>query len=199
MRKLLIAAVVAIAATTGWAVPGNAAPPDDAVVRTANGAVRGVVGDDYRLFQGIPFAKPPVGELRWRSPQRPDSWAGVRDATQQGNRCAQLPPGGSEDCLYLNVTTPRTKGHKPVVVWLHGGGLSFGSANDFDARRFTRLGDVVVVSPNYRLSVFGFLGHRGLPGSGGFGLEDQQAALRWVRQNIASFGGDPRRVTIMGE
>lgn len=202
MRRLLTNAAVAIMATIGWASPGTATThltTDDAVARTDSGKVRGVVADDYRLFQGIPFAKPPVGELRWRSPRRPDRWPGVRDATKQGNRCAQLPPGGSEDCLYLNVTTPRTKGLKPVVVWLHGGGLSFGSANDFDARRFATLGDVVVVSPNYRLSVFGFFGHRGLPGSGGFGLEDQQAALTWVKRNIASFGGDPRRVTLMGE
>jgi para-nitrobenzyl esterase len=216
MRKLLVAAAVAIAVTMGCAGPGPAESHDEAVVQTDSGAVRGVVADDHRLIQGIPFAKPPVGELRWRSPQEPDEWTDVRDATKPGNRCAQLPPAGSEaggseasgpaaqagseDCLYLNVTTPRTTQHglKPVIVWLHGGGLSIGSANDDDARRLASGGDVVVVSPEYRLSVFGFFGHQGLESSGGFGLEDQQAALRWVERNAAAFGGDPERVTLMG-
>jgi para-nitrobenzyl esterase len=199
MRKLLVGVAVGIA-TMGLMSTGNAMSHDDAVVRTDSGAVRGLVADDDRLFLGIPFARPPVGELRWRSPQPPDSWPGVRNATTPGNRCAQLRSEGSEDCLYLNVTTPRRMGHrlKPVILWLHGGGLSFSSANDYDARRLARGGDVVVVSPNFRLSVFGFFGHRGLGGSGGFGLEDQQAALRWVKRNVAAFGGDPGRVTLMG-
>jgi para-nitrobenzyl esterase len=205
MRKLLAGVAVAIAAAAGWAVPADAETSDGSVVRTDAGAVRGVVGDDHRLFQGVPYAKPPVDELRWRSPQRPERWTGVRDATKPATRCAQIPPGGqldgAEDCLYLNVTTPRSNGHrlKPVIVWIHGGGLFFGSANDYDARRLVKGADVVVVSPNYRMNVFGFLGHRALADSGGFGLEDQQAALRWVRRNAAAFGGDPRRVTIMGE
>jgi para-nitrobenzyl esterase len=230
MHKLLVGVAVAMVAmgcagpwatpSPPWigqdALPDNAESKDDAVVQLDSGAVRGVVADDYRLFQGIPFARPPVGELRWQSPREPDKWAGVRDATKSGSPCAQLPPGGaepggaeasgpaaqggSEDCLYLNVTTPRTTQHglKPVIVWLHGGGLSTGSANDDDARRLARSGDVVVVSPEYRLSVFGFFGHPGLDGSGGFGLEDQQAALRWVKRNAAAFGGDPERVTLMG-
>jgi para-nitrobenzyl esterase len=230
MRKLLVGvavAMVAMGCSSPSAAPsppsiGPGAPPDngkmhdDAVVQTDSGAVRGLVAEDHRLFQGIPFAKPPVGELRWQPPQEPDRWTDVRDATKQSSPCAQLPPGGaepggaetsgpaaqagSEDCLYLKVTTPRSTQHglKPVIVWLHGGGLSIGSANDDDARRLAHNGDVVVVSPEYRLSVFGFFGHPGLDGSGGFGLEDQQAALRWVQRNAAAFGGDPERVTLMG-
>lgn len=224
MQKLLVGVAVAIVAM-GCASPRTApsppwidqnAPPGDAVVQIDSGAVRGLVTEDHRLFRGIPFAKPPVGELRWQSPQEPDGWTDVRDATRHAGPCAQLPPGGaepggaadsgpaaqsgSEDCLYLNVTTPRAtqQGLKPVIVWLHGGGLSIGSANDDDARRLAGGGDVVVVSPEYRLSVFGFFGHPGLDGSGGFGLEDQQAALRWVKRNVAAFGGDPQRVTLMG-
>ncbi len=194
-----------IMAAMGWAGVGYAEPRSAAVVRTDSGAVRGIVADDHRLFRGIPYAQPPVGQLRWQSPQRPDRWSGVRDASQPADRCFQLSPGslvaqGSEDCLHLNVTTPGTRRHglKPVIVWLHGGGLSFGSANDDDAHRLARDGDVVVVSPSYRLSVLGFFGHRRLSDSGGFGLQDQQAALRWVQRNAVAFGGDPRRVTLMG-
>ncbi len=180
-------------------------------VRTDAGWVRGAEAGGQRLFQGIPYAAPPVGELRWRSPGAVTPWQGVRDATAPGSRCAQraddwgLPASEAEDCLYLNVTAPsrpaRSGGNrlKPVVVWLHGGGLTRGAGSDYDARRLAGRGDVVVVTVNYRLGIFGFFGHPGLENSGSFGIEDQQAALRWVRRNAAAFGGDPRNVTLAGE
>jgi para-nitrobenzyl esterase len=167
------------------------------------------VTDEYRTFQAIPYAAPPVGELRWQAPQPPQPWSAPRDATKPGNRCAQSafpqfdsPDSVAEDCLYLNVTTPRLARHdrpKPVMVWLHGGGFVGGAGSDYDARRLTVGGDVMVVTVNYRLGMLGFFGHPGLDDSGSFGLQDQQAALRWVRRNAAAFGGDPSNVTLFGE
>jgi len=176
----------------------------NAVVRTDAGPVRGTLAPDHRTFQGIPFAAPPVGALRWRSPQPPRPWSQPRDATKPASMCAQSgggPVSTNEDCLYLNVTTPRFAGARlrPVMVWVHGGGNSLGSAGEFDARRLAVGGDAVVVTTNYRLGVFGFFGHPALADSGGYGLEDQQAALRWVRRNAAAFGGDPGNVTLFGE
>ncbi|MGS2640818.1 carboxylesterase/lipase family protein [Streptosporangium sp. G12] len=182
----------------------------DMTVRTDAGWVKGVRAGGQRLFQGIPYAAPPVGELRWRSPQAVAPWRGVRDAGAPGSRCAQvadkwgLPGSEAEDCLYLDVTAPapaRSVGNRPrpVMVWLHGGGLMRGAGSDYDARRLAERGDVVVVKVNYRLGIFGFFGHPGLEDSGAFGIEDQQAALRWVRRNAAAFGGDPRNVTLFGE
>lgn len=177
-------------------------------VRTDAGWVRGVEAGEHRLFQGIPYAAPPVGELRWRSPRAVAPWQGVRDAVAPGSRCAQtadiwgLPGSEAEDCLYLNVTAPARGGGdrpRPVMVWLHGGGLTKGAGSDYDARRLAARGDVVVVTVNYRLGIFGFFGYPGLENSGAFGIEDQQAALRWVRRNAAAFGGDPRNVTLFGE
>lgn len=208
MVAALIAALAAMSVAV-VAAPAQAATGDDgSVVRTDAGPVRGTVHDGYRKFQGIPFAAPPVDELRWQSPRPPLRWSEPRDATVPGNRCAQTAsagtPADTEDCLYLNVTTPRTAGHgrpKPVMVWLHGGGNSFGAGSDFDAHRLAVGGDVVVVTTNYRLGVFSAFAHPTLASEvgGGFGLEDQQAALRWVQRNAAAFGGDPRRVTLFGE
>jgi para-nitrobenzyl esterase len=205
MRAVLAVTVVGVVAGS----PGTAADgthSGGAIVRTDSGPVRGAVTPEYRTFQGIPFAAAPVGELRWRSPQPPQRWSHIRDATRPGNRCAQGAGAGTpsvhEDCLYLYVTTPRSTGHgrlRPVMVWLHGGGSSYGTASEFGAHRLAVGGDVVVVTTNYRLGVFGFFGHRTLADSGGFGLEDQQAALRWVRHNAAAFGGDPGNVTLFGE
>jgi para-nitrobenzyl esterase len=201
MRKKLVALLVAglFAATAG-----TASAEDNAVAWTDSGPVRGSVSEGYRTFQAIPYAAPPVAELRWRSPQPPRRWSQPRDATKPSGACAQTNGGGSyatnEDCLYLNVTTPARRGErKPVMVWLHGGGNSYLSADGFDAHRLAVGADVVVVTTNFRLGVFGFLGHPGLPDSGAYGLEDQQAALRWVRRNAASFGGDPSNVTLFGE
>ncbi|MCI0749266.1 MAG: carboxylesterase family protein [Nevskiales bacterium] len=168
---------------------------------------------DVRIYKGVPFAAPPVGERRWKPPQPVKPWTGVRNATEYGPGCMQKglgtfpgPEKTSEDCLYLNVWTPaRKSGDKlPVMVWIFGGGLIFGAGSLYDAEALARQG-VVVVTLNYRLGVFGFLAHPQLSResphgvSGNYGLLDQIAALEWVQRNIASFGGDPGRVTIFGE
>jgi para-nitrobenzyl esterase len=187
-------------------------------VRTTAGVVAGTAEPDGRglAFRGIPFAAPPVGDRRWREPQPVAPWPGVRQATAFGPRCEQGPiyddmvfrDQPSEDCLYLNVWTPaRSPAEKrPVMVWIHGGGFQAGSASEprQDGARLAGKG-VVVVSFNYRLGVFGFFAHPSLTkesgrgASGNYGLLDQVAALRWVRDNVAAFGGDPGNVTIFGE
>ncbi len=205
-RALTVALVCSVAAA---ACPPEAKTADaGAIVRTDSGPVNGTATDEYRAFQGIPYAAPPVGELRWQAPQPPKRWSAPRDATEPGSRCPQLataefgyPGSVDEDCLYLDVITPRSARSdrlKPVMVWVHGGGLIAGAGSDYDARRLAVGGDVVVVTVNYRLGLLGFLGHPGLENSGNFGLQDQQAALRWVRRNAAAFGGDPDNVTLRG-
>jgi para-nitrobenzyl esterase len=188
-----------------------------AQVETATGLVKGstVADGRIRVFKGIPFAAPPVGELRWQAPRPAAPWQGSRDATEWGSRCLQgniFPDISftnlSEDCLNLNIWTPaRTADERlPVMVWIHGGGFQAGSGAEprHDGEAFARKG-VVLVSINYRLGVFGFLSHpeltkeSGRNASGNYGLLDQIAALRWVQANIAAFGGDPRNVTIFGE
>ena len=167
------------------------------------------------VFDGIPYAAPPVGEQRWRPPRPVAAWSGVRPANRLGNNCVQHRPygdidaqvaGTSEDCLYLNVWTQSTEGRRPVMVWIHGGGFfaGFGGEERHNGGLLTRKG-AVVVTLNYRLGAFGFLAHPGLAAespehsSGNYGLLDQIAALKWVQRNIARFGGDPTRVTIFGE
>ncbi len=191
--------------------PAPGAPAGDpAVVQTDAGAVRGTVTDRYRFFGGIPYAAAPVGDLRWRAPEPPRSWPQVRDATIPGPRCIQNPAGdpeggrnSDEDCLTLNVWTPPPDGVlRPVLVWIHGGGFVNCGGAMFNSEWFVERGDIVVVTINYRLGTLGFLAHPelGPPGAvGNYGFLDQQAALRWVRANIAGFGGDPDRVTIAGE
>ncbi|MET0237052.1 MAG: carboxylesterase family protein [Kibdelosporangium sp.] len=191
------------------ASPANATPAS--LVHTDRGPVRGAATDDVRSFQGIPFAAPPVGALRWRPPQPPARWRTPLDATQPRGFCAQLPgfgPGESanEDCLYLNVTTPKRSSRPlPVMVWFHGGGFTAGAASQYDPVKLVTRGDVIVVTVAYRLGALGFLATPGLtaetPGvqSGNYGLQDQQAALRWVQRNAAFFGGNPGNVTIFGE
>jgi para-nitrobenzyl esterase len=201
LKSRWIVPLVAAGLLAGSAV-AVAAP--ELVVQTGYGAVQGESSGSTRVFNGIPYAAPPTGEGRWRDPRPPASWSGVRSAVEPGPACAQLPgelPGGStdEDCLYLNVTAPSGGARKPVVVWVHGGGYYMGAGSNYDARRFAERGDVVVVTVNYRLGLFGFFGMPGLAGSGTFGLRDQQAALRWVRSNIAAFGGDPHNVTLAGQ
>ncbi|WP_329329414.1 carboxylesterase/lipase family protein [Streptomyces mirabilis] len=211
MHRVLTA--LGYALTAVLATAGSAAPPTQpatataTTVRTDDGLVRGAAHDGYRTFEGIPYAAPPVGRLRWASPHHPVPWPGVWDATRPASACPQSAgevPGGStdEDCLHLNVTTPDDAGParpRPVIVWLHGGGFTTGAGSSYDAHRMATRGDVVVVTVNYRLGALGFFAHSGLPGSGTFGLADQQAALRWVRAEIGAFGGDARNLTLAGE
>jgi para-nitrobenzyl esterase len=182
---------------------------DPTLVATQNGNVRGVADGDSVAFRGIPYAAPPVGDLRWKAPQNPANWSGERGASQFGNRCTQVesPFGAastSEDCLYLNVTTPGTDGSYPVMVWIHGGAFIAGSGSEagYDPARLVQE-DVVLVTLNYRLGALGFLPHPALTAeageSGNYGIMDQQKALQWVRDNIAGFGGNPNNVTIFGE
>ncbi|HUQ57625.1 carboxylesterase/lipase family protein [Lentzea sp.] len=205
MSRILTAATAAVMALAFIPVPAAQAE-SGGIVQTDAGAVRGTVTGTGRVFAGIPFAAPPVGENRWRDPRPVTPWQGVRDATAPGPDCAQTPQLGqpsseNEDCLYLNVTTPAGKAHqpRPVMVWIHGGGFTSGAARLYDAQHLAAAGDAVVVTINYRLGVFGFFGYPGLPGSGTFGLADQQAALKWVRRNARAFGGDTRNVTVFGE
>ncbi|MCX0272888.1 carboxylesterase family protein [Nocardia zapadnayensis] len=169
------------------------------------GALRGTETDDVVRFRGIPYAAAPVGQHRWQPPRPPEPWAGIRDATASGPICLQpaapeMPHeiDQSEDCLTLDVITPAGGGpDRPVLVWIPGGGFITGAGSIYDPARLVRTGDIVVVTINYRLGVFGFYAHPGLDGSN-FGLQDQVAALAWVRDNIARFGGDPDRVTLAG-
>jgi para-nitrobenzyl esterase len=188
------------------------------VITIDSGKLKGVRDSGVEYFKGIPFAQPPVGELRWRPPQPQAAWQGVRDATVMQHDCMQMPapseaaPGGtttpSEDCLYLNVWTPAGNrgAHLPVMVWIYGGGFLNGGASPavYDGSAFAKRG-VVIVTFNYRLGRFGFFAHPALTAEqdggplGNYGYMDQIAALKWVKRNIAAFGGDPARVTIFGE
>lgn len=176
-------------------------------VNTDKGTVEGrSTADNVDQFLGIPYAAPPVGALRWAPPQPSQAWSGVRPAMSYGKRCAQPANGNgpridNEDCLYLNVYAPAqlASGKKlPVLFMIHGGGFTTGAGDQHDGSLIVRTDNIIVVSINYRLGPFGFLS---LPGQKNinFGLLDQEAALRWVQRNIASFGGDPARVTIDGE
>jgi para-nitrobenzyl esterase len=178
------------------------------IAQTAYGKVRGAeAADGIVAWKGIPYARPPVGDLRLRPPQPPPAWAGTRDATACGGRAlqpdsplAEPGPPFSEDCLYVNVTAPAGASGVPVLVWLHGGGYESGSGTQMagDGAAFARGHGLVVVTLNYRLGALGFLDVPGEGPTGSLGLHDQVAALRWVRENIAGFGGDPARVTVYG-
>ncbi|BAW04747.1 carboxylesterase/lipase family protein [Nocardia seriolae] len=189
----------------------ESAAPD--IVTIDSGGLHGVLAQDYRVFNGIPYAAPPVGELRWRPPQAVAPWPGIREARDTASNCPQTTGLGGlrstdEDCLYLNVWTPRTlpaDGRAlPVMVWIHGGSLQVGSGSTYGAAPLVAQpdGDAIVVTINYRLGALGFLAASALDegaGAGDYGLMDQQAALRWVQRNIPAFGGDPNRVTVAGE
>ncbi|GAA3439134.1 carboxylesterase/lipase family protein [Kutzneria kofuensis] len=202
MPKLL-----ALSVLTALLTGATPCPADPALVTTTDGPVHGTVGADYRSFQGIPYAAPPVGALRWRPPAPVQPWTQPRDATKPGNACPQAPgePRTDEDCLYLDVTTPRhDTGRLPVMVWIHGGSFIAGAGTDIDARSFADKAHAIVVTINYRLGVLGFLAHPALDAesgdqSGDYGIQDQQAALRWVKANAAAFGGDPGNVTLFGQ
>jgi len=184
---------------------------DGAVVRTSTGLVRGVTAADHRLFAGIPYAAPPVGPLRWQPPAAVQPWSGLRDATRRGPRCIQdtgddFDPGhpASEDCLTLNVWTPPRSKDGPTRdgVDPRREFQSIAVPTSMTRDGLTSRGDIVVVTFDYRLGALGFLAHPALGPAGqvgNYGLADQQAALRWVRDNIANFGGDPGKVTVAGE
>jgi para-nitrobenzyl esterase len=200
-----------LAVSGGAAVGAASASGPGPTVVSSDGAVRGVGVPDGYAFRGLPYAAPPTGNLRWLAPQPPASWSGIRDATQYAPSCPQKPslfepPGPqSENCLYLNVSTPtlRRDAERPVLVWIHGGGFTQDGALNYDATKLAAHG-IVVVTINYRLGALGFLAHPALASrpdgaSGNYGLMDQQAALRWVKHNIARFGGDRHNVTIAGQ
>jgi para-nitrobenzyl esterase len=213
MRIHVLLALAALSPLTALAQP--AAPR----AQTTNGAVQGItLPDGIRAFRGIPFAAPPVRELRWKPPQPAAKWTGVRPADRFASQCMQARVFGdmmfrnagiSEDCLYLNVWTPANaapNANLPVLVYYYGGGFVAGDGSEprYDGTSMAKRG-IVVVTMSYRLGVFGFFSHPELTAespnhaSGNYALMDQTAALRWVRDNIAAFGGDPRQVTIAGE
>jgi para-nitrobenzyl esterase len=205
--SLLVAGLIALLIGTGTLGAQISNAP--VIVTTTLGAVKGMAAASVGRFLGIPYAAPPIGPLRWRLPQPPVPWQGTRDSTRFGAMCPQ--PSGeedlssaSEDCLFLNVYAPFPlhPGH-PVMVWIHGGTNTEGSGSFYDPTPLVETGSVVVVTLNYRLGALGFLAHPALDAesgtSGSYGLADQQMALRWVRDNIAAFGGDPHNVTLFGE
>jgi para-nitrobenzyl esterase len=181
------------------------------LVQTANGVLRGVVASGVDQFLGIPYAAPPEGALRFAPPAAAIPWEGERDASQPGSICPQLSLTGfvgNEDCLSLNVYRPEDHDPSellPVMIWIHGGSFTSGAGSIYDPRRLVEINDIVIVTINYRLGPLGFLALPELSAeagdglSGDYGLMDQQAALGWVRDNIAAFGGDPHQVTIQGE
>lgn len=226
--SLALCASLSVVAACGG--PRDPEPPatDAASRRTlVEGAVEGFEADGVHVWRGLPFARPPVGALRWRAPRPPEPWDGVRDARRFGDSCRQFArpggaydgagagePSGSEDCLYLNVYAPRfepgdvPRGAErlPVMVWIHGGGNTIGSARDFDPTTLVATQRVVVVTTQYRLGAFGWFTHPSLregervdDASGNYGTLDLVRALAWVQENVEAFGGDPRRVTIFGE
>ncbi len=187
-------------------------------VNTQYGQVLGERVENVCVWKGIPYAKPPAGRLRFRPPEPPEKWEGVCDATEFGKTAMQpssemmrflgdSPQGSSEDCLYLNIWSPGADDkRRPVMVWIHGGAFMYGSGSSetYDGTSFAQNGDVVVVTLNYRLGVFGFLhlaeiGGEAFAGSGNCGILDQIAALKWVKENIQAFGGDPENITVFGE
>jgi carboxylesterase type B len=213
-------AAPAASAASAWA----ARPGQDPIAATDTGLVEGTFAEGADQFLGIPYAAPPTGALRWQAPQPAPKWQGIRQATSYGAPCAQLasangPRADNEDCLYLNVFTPpdgtapgsvtpdrggRAQSALPVLVMIHGGGLTNGAGGQHDGSLIVTTDHIIVVSINYRLGPFGFLDVPGLgttasTANGNFGLLDQEAALRWVHSNIAAFGGDPAKVTIDGE
>jgi para-nitrobenzyl esterase len=215
MKSLLCLPTLVIATAAVAQVPADLAHNQ---AQVANGRLAGsMLPSGIHAFKGVPYAAPPVGSLRWREPQPAAKWTSVRPATQFGPRAMQLPlfgdmnfrsNGVSEDCLYLNVWTgaKSAKEKRPVLVYFYGGGFVAGDGSEprYDGEALARQG-IVTVTVNYRLGAFGFLAHPELTqespnhASGNYGLLDQAAAIRWVRDNIAAFGGDPQRITIGGE
>jgi para-nitrobenzyl esterase len=194
--------------------PAALASASDPVIVTESGKLQGTVGTSTITYLGIPYAAAPVGSLRWMPPQSFGTWTGIRQATTAGSECSQPSPinssvvVGEEDCLFLNVYTPlgktTTKPHdRPVMVWIHGGGLTKGAGSDFNPTPLVEGGDVIVVTFNYRLGLLGFFAEQELDAeghlAGNYGLMDQQYALQWVKNSIEAFGGDPTNITVFGE
>jgi para-nitrobenzyl esterase len=224
VKRLTATGILCAIAMMSSAAKSEGKPETATPVSTQGGSVSGTASSDGKIniYRGIPFAAPPVGDLRWRAPQPAKRWKGVLKADHYGASCMQklarerLPwtkefmvqDQDSEDCLYLNIWTPANSAHEklPVFVWIHGGGFTEGSGSVpvYEGTELARTG-LVVVTINYRLGVFGLLAHPELTAespnhsSGNYGLEDQTAALQWIRKNIQSFGGDPNRVTIAGQ
>ena len=191
--------------------PGQQNKANGPTVSTTDGPVQGFVENGVNKFLGIPYAAPPVGDLRWMPPQPPAHHAKL-DATEFANTCPQVtelgafagPSSTTEDCLYLNVFTTSTSGAKPVLVWIHGGGNVDGETSDYDASKLARRTESMWLSRiNYRLGLFGFISESHLNAEGhpwgNYGILDQQAALHWVQANIANFGGDPTKVALGGQ
>jgi para-nitrobenzyl esterase len=222
--KRTVTALLAVTATLALALTGctnGAGTTADATsnsdraapaVEITQGTLTGNATSTTNEYLGIPYAKPPVGDLRWRAPEQPEPWQDTFNATVPGPACPQMPGGDTdgsqtENCLYLNVYSPaEPKSEKlPVVVFLHGGGHIGGSPNVYDGRNFASNGDALVVIPAFRVGLFGFFGAEGTAAEGEYGAQgnwgmlDQQQALRWVQDNIAAFGGDPGNVTLVGE
>lgn len=202
---------IILAAMFSTLIAGLGLAQQPAPIKVEGGLIQGTNEDGLTVYRGIPFAAPPVGDLRWRAPQPAAKWDGVRQADKFGPSPIQGTRTGSsmsEDCLYLNVWTPAksAKDRIPVLVWIYGGGFSAGSTSDrsYSGEKLAKKG-VVFVSINYRVGQLGFLAHPELSAespnhvSGNYGLLDQIAGLQWVKRNIAAFGGDPKKVTIFGE
>ncbi|MEM9254098.1 MAG: carboxylesterase family protein [Pseudomonadota bacterium] len=216
LRLHTLLAVCVVLCTGLYPLAGTASA--SVLVSTRDGDLLGSLDGGVASFRGIPYAQPPLGELRWAPPREAEAWRGTRDALEFSAECVQTPymegspyhrelGAVSEDCLYLNVWTPHLEAQQPlpVMVWIHGGSFTRGSGSipTYDGVSLAR-GGVVLVTINYRLSIFGYLAHPELTTaqggrSGNYGLLDQIAALKWVQRNIARFGGDPNRVTVFGE
>lgn len=211
MRKTLctlaVLAVMATAACGDDSRPASVLTDAPLRVETSSGVLQGKVDSTTRQFLGVRYAQPPTGAKRWTLPTSVDTPDARVDATRPGAPCEQttrLPtlPAPDEDCLSLNVTTPRKTTPDrslPVMVWWHGGGYTRDAGSPYGAQRLADIGDVMVVTINYRLGIFGYLGLPNLAGGGDFGLADQLESLRWVQRNAAAFGGDPDNVTVFGE
>lgn len=210
LKMFKLAVLIVVLGTVSYLNADDATPFNDLIINTEGGQVRGqeertsLFGDRYFSWKGIPYAEPPVGNLRFNDPVRHRGWTGVRDARRHGDSCATsgfiVSQTGNEDCLFLNVYTQSIIDMRPVMVWIHGGAFVMGSGDDtMYTPDFFVTEDVVYVTMNYRLGILGFLstGDRHAPGN--YAMKDILMSLQWVKNNIINFGGDPDNITIFGE